>query len=100
MKKPASKVAHNRPQVYFQYCQPAQNQPKTNPNLILFHKNGSLCNFYIMTLSTSVVTLKKTTTFQFGHHSAKTAFGESADLNSKVHCPLGSMSLAQLALLL
>ena len=47
-----------------------------------------------------MVILKKTTTFQFGHHSAKTAFGESADLNSKVHCPLGSMSLAQLALLL
>ena len=47
MKKPASKVAHNRPQFFFQYCQPAQNQPKSN---ILFHKNGSRCDFYIMTL--------------------------------------------------
>ena len=30
-----------------QYCQPAQNQPKSH---ILYLKNGSLCNFYIMTL--------------------------------------------------
>ena len=61
----------------------------------------SKCNYVSNWLwCASVVILKKTTTFQFGHHSAKTAFGESADLNSKVHCPLGSMSLAQLALLL
>ena len=29
---------------------------------------------------------------------AQTSFGESTDLNSKVHCPLGSMSLVQLTL--
>ena len=46
MKKPASKIAHNWPKVIFQYCQPAQNQPKSH---ILFHKNGSLRDFYIMT---------------------------------------------------
>ena len=40
MKKP-SKVAHNRPKFFFQYCQPAQNQP---------HKNGSLRDYYTMTL--------------------------------------------------
>ena len=44
MKKPPSKVAHNRPN-FFQYCQPAQNQPKSH---IRFHKNGSLRDFYIM----------------------------------------------------
>ena len=32
------------PNFIFQYCQPAQNQPKFH---FLFHKNGSLCNFYI-----------------------------------------------------
>ena len=31
----------------FQYCQPAQNQPKSQ---ILFHKNGSPRDLYIMTL--------------------------------------------------
>ena len=30
-----------------QHCQSAQNQPKSH---ILFHKNGSLRDFYIMTL--------------------------------------------------
>ena len=48
MKKLLSKLAHNRPQTFFfQYCQPAKNQPKYH---ILFHKNGSLRDFYIMTL--------------------------------------------------
>ena len=42
-KKTSSKVAHNRPPFFFQYCQPAQNQPKSH---ILFHKNGSLRDFY------------------------------------------------------
>ena len=42
MKKTPSKVAHNLPKHFFQYCQPAQNQPKSH---ILFHKNGSLGNF-------------------------------------------------------
>ena len=51
MKKPSSKVAHNQPQFFFQYCQPAQNQPKSH---FLFHKNASRCDFYIMTLSTDI----------------------------------------------
>ena len=51
MKKPPSKVAHNRPNFFFQYCQPAQNQPKSH---ILFHKNVSLRDFYIMTLHSSM----------------------------------------------
>jgi hypothetical protein len=29
MKKTLSKVAHNRPNYFFPYCQPAQNQPKS-----------------------------------------------------------------------
>ena len=29
MKKPASKVAHNRPPFFFQFCHQAQNQPKS-----------------------------------------------------------------------
>ena len=33
--------------IFFQYCQPAQNQHKSH---ILFHKNGSLRDFYLMTL--------------------------------------------------
>ena len=33
--------------IFFQYCQWAKNQPKSH---ILFHKKGSLRNFYIMTL--------------------------------------------------
>ena len=35
----------------FQYRRPAQNQPKSH---ILFHKNGSLHDFYIMTLQASI----------------------------------------------
>ena len=46
MKKTLSKDAHNWP-IFFQYCKPAQNQPKSH---ILYPKNGSLCNFYIITL--------------------------------------------------
>ena len=42
-----SKVAHNWPQFFFQYCQPAQNQPKSH---FLFHKNVYLRDFYKMTL--------------------------------------------------
>ena len=49
MKKPPSKVAHYRPTHFFQYCQPAQDQPKSH---FLFHKNVSLRDFYIMTLHT------------------------------------------------
>ena len=37
--------------IFFQYCQPAQNQPKSH---ILFHKNVSLHDFYIMTLHSSM----------------------------------------------
>ena len=29
VEKPPSKVAHNRPQFFFQYCQPTKNQPKS-----------------------------------------------------------------------
>ena len=47
MKKLASKVSHNLPNYFFQYCQPAKNRPKSH---ILFHKNGSMRDFYIMTL--------------------------------------------------
>ena len=46
MKKTPSKVAHNRPP-FFQYCQTAQNQPKSQ---FLFYKKVSLRDFYIMTL--------------------------------------------------
>ena len=47
--KLSSKVAHNRTKFFFQYSQPAQNQPKSH---FLFHKNVSLRDFYIMTLIT------------------------------------------------
>ena len=36
-------------QIFFQYCQPAQNLPKSH---ILFHKNSSLRDFYTMNLYT------------------------------------------------
>ena len=45
-KKP-SKVPQNRPNFFFQYCQPAQNQPRSQ---FLFHKNVSLRYFYKKTL--------------------------------------------------
>ena len=41
------KTAYFTAQFSFQYCQPAPNQPKSH---ILFHKNGSLHDFFIMTL--------------------------------------------------
>ena len=47
--KTTSKDPHDWPKIFFQYCQLALLQPKSN---ILFHKNGSLHNFYIMTLLT------------------------------------------------
>ena len=47
IEKPPSKVAYFMAQIFFQYCQPAQNLPKFH---ILFHKNGALRDFYIMTL--------------------------------------------------
>ena len=49
MKKPTSKVAHNQPPIFFQYCQPAQNQPKSQ---FLFHKKCSPRDLCIMTLGT------------------------------------------------
>ena len=53
MKKPPSKVADNWPPIsFFQYCQPAQNQPKSH---ILFHKNVSLRGFYILTLLSRLI---------------------------------------------
>ena len=47
MKKTSSKVAHNWPQFFFQYCQRAQNLFKS---FILFHKNVTLPDFNVMTL--------------------------------------------------
>ena len=44
MQKLPSKVPHKWPKCLLKYCQPAQNQPKSN---FLFYKNVS---FYIMTL--------------------------------------------------
>ena len=53
MKKTASKVVHNRSELlFFHYCQPAENQPKSQ---ILFHKSGSLRDFYKMTLVAAAV---------------------------------------------
>ena len=43
---PLSKVAHNQHNLFFQYCQPAQNQPKS---YFLFDKDVSLRDFNIMT---------------------------------------------------
>ena len=48
--KPPSKVAHNR-SIFFQYCQPSQNQPKSK---FLFNKNRSPCDLCIMTLETGM----------------------------------------------
>ena len=48
MKKPAYLgLLTINPKFYFQYCQPARNQPKSH---ILNHNNGYLRNFYILTL--------------------------------------------------
>ena len=43
-----SNVANNRPQFIFEYCQPAQNQPKSQ---FLFHKSCSPRDLCIMTLA-------------------------------------------------
>ena len=57
-------LAHeNRPQkllmigppFFIQYYQPGLNQPKSQ---FLFNKNGSLCNFYIMTLCGAFICIK------------------------------------------
>ena len=54
LEKPASKVAHNRPKgFFFQYCQPAQIQPKSQ---LLFHKNLPPRDFFIMTLGETFAT--------------------------------------------
>ena len=42
-KKTISKVTYYIAQFFLKYCQPAQNQPKSH---LLFHKNGSLHDFY------------------------------------------------------
>ena len=47
MKKPPSKVAHNRLRPFFQYCQTAQIKPKSQ---FLFHENLPPWDFSIMTL--------------------------------------------------
>ena len=51
MKKSPSKVAHNRPQSFFSVLTTGQKLPKSH---ILFHKNGSLYDFYLMTLHMSI----------------------------------------------
>ena len=65
MKKTASKVAHNGPKFFFQYCQLAQNQPKPH---ILFHKNDPLHDFYIMAL---ILTYCFTVAFIYKMHENK-----------------------------
>jgi hypothetical protein len=45
--KKSKKNAHNRPNFFLQYCKPTKNQSKFH---FLLHENGSLYNFYIMTL--------------------------------------------------
>ena len=51
MKKQPQKLLIIGSNLFFQYCQPAQNQPKS---LILFYKNGSLCDCCIMTLPAAI----------------------------------------------
>ena len=58
MKKLLSKVFHDWP-IFFQYPQLAQNRPKSH---ILFHKNGSLGNFYTKILFKTYVTPDDSTT--------------------------------------
>ena len=49
------------PNFFFQYCQSAQHQTKLH---LVFHKNVSLCDFYIMTLAESLRrTLKEARVF-------------------------------------
>ena len=50
MKNCSPKLLIIGPKLFLSVLQPAQNQPKSH---ILFHKNGSLRHFYIMTLHTS-----------------------------------------------
>ena len=52
MKKSPQKLLIIGPNFFFQYCQPVQNQPKSH---FVFHKNVSLHNFYIMTLSPALI---------------------------------------------
>ena len=47
MKKLPSKVAHNCSKHLFQYCQPTQNQPKSQ---FIFHRNYSPHDLCLMTL--------------------------------------------------
>ena len=47
MKQTTTKVAHNRPKYFFQHCQPAQNQPKSQ---FMFHENCSLRDLRLLTL--------------------------------------------------
>ena len=59
MKKQPLKVAHNRP-IFFQYCQLAQSQPKSQ---FLFHKNCSprdLCKITWLTSDVSSYKRMKT----------------------------------------
>ena len=42
---------------FFQYCQPARNQPKS---YFLFHKNVTLRDFYILTYNYLVIELQET----------------------------------------
>ena len=46
------------------YCQLTQNQPKSH---ILFHKNGSLSDFYIMTFICASILVNETAMFLFRH---------------------------------
>ena len=48
LKKPPSKVAHNWSRPFFQYCQSAQTQPKSQ---FLFYKNLQPRDFSIVTLT-------------------------------------------------
>ena len=58
------KIAHENKQVpmkvaflklKFQYCQPAQTSPNQPKSHILFNRNGSPRDFYIMTLAKAVI---------------------------------------------
>ena len=55
IKKTPSNVAHNRPQFFFQCCQPTENQLKSQ---FLFHKICSPRDLCVITLSRSAVLVK------------------------------------------
>ena len=66
MKKLPSKVAHNRPHFFFQYCQPEQNQPKSQIFFIEISHRVTFChatleqmvtNFYIFFQNVSALDL-------------------------------------------